>query len=146
MKMFEKRKEKEMRRIKILLGILLVGWIFLFVPLQATAQAVVNQAGATLFGEGERDPNSNVIYTLPDISKRVKDPMEIRIACVLGDFEGTTRLGKDFRGVTLRKLFENRVQDPHLYVILRIEKAYTTDQPQLAAIYYFYIEKEKLIH
>jgi len=79
-----------MKKAKCLLtSVLLTVFVFAAVPAYSQGFIIGMAAGALLFGGDGSKTNSasaSIIYTLPDVSERVKNPMEIRMASFFGNF------------------------------------------------------------
>ncbi len=104
-------------------------------------------AGALLFGDGEQSGSSaGVLYTLPDVSKRVKNPLEIRLSSISGRFDLNSK-GGGASGLRYWDLFILAIekQDPSKFEILQIVRVFRGDDPHRAAIWFAYIEKEKVL-
>lgn len=135
-----------MKKVKNWMVILAVAvFIFNAAPARSQMSFVAGAiVGGLLFGDGDRAGTAaSIIYILPEASKRVKNPLEIRMASVYGSF--MTNYNKYIGQLTLRELFEKAVQDPKKYEILQVVRVFDGSSPHAAAIWFAYIEKESLL-
>jgi hypothetical protein len=133
-----------MKQVKSLMAIIVV-MVLAFSAVPAHSQTGVSGTtpGALLFGDGSySDTAATVIYTISNVSERVKNPLEIRMASTWGCFKNGDM---GFTGhPTLRELFERAVKDSQKYEVLQVVRA-LSETSSYATIWFAYIEKESIL-
>jgi len=135
-----------MKRLKSWMAIVVVAMlVFNAVPARSQTSFILGAVfGALLFGDGDQTGTAaTIIYTVPEVSKRVKNPLEIRMVSIQGSF--SEDYGQFIGRHTLRELFEKSVKDSKKYEILQVVRVFKGDSPQYAAIWFAYIERENLL-
>jgi len=136
-----------MKKINGLLAILVVlAFVFSAAPARSQGGFILGLAtGSLLFGDGDRTGGSaaTVIYTFPEVSKRVKNPLAIRMVSIVGNFyyHNSSYIGK----FTLQELFETEVKDPQKFEILQVVRVFHGSSPEAAAVWFAYTGKENLL-
>lgn len=101
--------------------------------------------GALLFGDGDHPGTAaTVIYTLPKVSERVKNSLEIKMVAIYGYF-APTPMEKHLGELSLQQIFDQAVKKSDKFVILQVARFIKGDYPVGAAIWFAYIEKENVL-
>ena len=134
-----------MKRAKCLLvSILMTIFVFSAVPAHSQNFALGLAMGAVLFDNGNKaGASAMVIYTLPDASQRVKNPLDIRMVSVYENF--SVEYDNTGAKMSLAELFGKTVVGYQQYEVLQIVRVFRGDMPQKAAIWFCYIEKNKIL-
>lgn len=123
---------------------LLISGLTVAQPAQGGGFLLGLATGAILFGGDETTVGngSNIIYTLPRVSERVKDPLLIRLVSQELSFDIT---GYGGAGKTLWELFKERVENADKFTILQIVRVFDESQQTRAAIWFAYTETTNII-
>lgn len=129
--------------------------IFLL-PMTTEAEAECLLCGVSGFAQSSASNNeqagttsgSNVIYVAPHISKRIADPLAVRIAvsAKMG-FLHTPRPRRNIteaQGMTLQEMFESTVPNHENFTILKITQVILPGKDRIAVFWFSYIENEKM--
>jgi len=97
--------------------------------------------GILFSGDGNHESSAIVLYTLADVSRRVKDPLGIRLSSISIDY---SRGGMEDINCkkTFRELFSQQIEESEKYEILQIVRVFLGTR---ACIWFAYIEKESVL-
>ncbi|MDP3999704.1 MAG: hypothetical protein Q8P76_03905 [bacterium] len=115
-------------------------------PAQGSTFLLGMVTGAVLFGGDETTVgnSSNIIYTLPRASERVKDPLAIRLQSKEFNF-AQEYAGNYGGGKTLRALFHEIVRDAGKFTILQVVRVFDESKQESATIWFAYTETSNVI-
>lgn len=122
----------------------LFGAILTVTLLAGTAQAgfgtgiivgMVLSSSNNVVGSGD----SNVLYVLPQVNERVKDPLKMKIAAT---YLKSFAPGSSDTNKSLEDLFRETISGADRYAILQVIRVLKPQNLQEAVIWFVYIEKE----
>lgn len=137
------------------IGIYLMMTIFLTVVVSVT-QSIAGPgwfilgyaAGSSGTSSAQTHADSTVLYILPDLSNRIKNPLLIRMATTKNmTFSNANYLSVDNKafGRSIYELFLETVPSAQNYELLQVIKAIDEIKQDDATIWFAYIEKDKVL-
>ena len=130
-----------------LLAVILAAMILVPERVHAQEGLLRYAVGSSLHGGNEsalEASSSELVYRLPGLGARLKNPMGVRFASFKADFETNPEQGYPsnyyIKGLPLWEIFRRTVGKPEGYTILEVVRIVKPDNPTVAVFWFSYIE------